>query len=54
MNRRKADEIITEYLTKLYGFAIRKSFSYVEAEELCSDIICELYSSLLRADEVSI
>ncbi|MEG6612125.1 sigma-70 family RNA polymerase sigma factor [Pseudoclostridium thermosuccinogenes] len=52
MNRRKADEIITEYLTKLYGFAIRKSFSYVEAEELCSDIICELYSSLLRADEV--
>ena len=52
MDKRKADEIITEYLPKLYGFAVRKSFSYAEAEELCSDIICELYSSLLKADEV--
>lgn len=52
MDKQKADEIITEYLPKLYGFAVRKSFSYAEAEELCSDIICELYSSLRKADEV--
>jgi len=52
MNKQKADEIITEYLLKLYGFAMKKSFSYAEAEELCSDIICELYSSLLRAGEI--
>ncbi len=52
MNKQKADKIITEYLRKIYGFAIRKSFSYAEAEDLCSDIICELYSSLLRVDEV--
>lgn len=52
MNKQKADEIITAYLPKLYGFAIRKSFSYTEAEELCSDIVCELYGSLLKVDEV--
>lgn len=52
MNKQKADEIITSYLTKIYGFAIRKSFSYDEAEDLCSDIVCQLYSSLLRVDEV--
>lgn len=52
MNKQKTDEIITEYLSKLYGFSIKKSFSYNEAEELCSDIICELYPSLLKADEI--
>lgn len=52
MNKQKADEIITEYLTKLYGFSINKSFSYDEAEELCSEIICELYPSLLKADVI--
>lgn len=52
MDKQKADEIITEYMPRLYGFAVRKSFSYAEAEEICSDIICELYSSLLKADEV--
>ena len=52
MNKQRADEIITEYLTKLYGFAIKKSFSYDEAEDLCSDIIGELYPSLLTAKEI--
>lgn len=52
MNKQDADEIITEYLTKLYGFAIKKSFSYEEAEELCSEIIGELYAALLKADEI--
>lgn len=52
MNKQKTDEIITEYLTKLYGFSIRKSLSYDEAEELCSEIICELYSSLLKSDKI--
>ena len=52
MKKQEADKIVTEYLTKLYGFAIKKSFSYDEAEELCSDIISELYPSLLKADEI--
>lgn len=52
MNKQRADEIITEYLSKLYGFAMKKTFSYDEAEELCANIVCELYSSLLKAAEV--
>lgn len=52
MIKQKADEIITEYLSRLYGFAIKKSFSYDEAEELWSYIISELYPSLLKASEI--
>ena len=52
MNKQKADQIIIEYLTKVYGFSHKKSFSYDEAEELCSDIIGELYSSLLKTNEI--
>ena len=32
MEKQKADQIITEYMQKLYGFAIRKTYSYDEAE----------------------
>lgn len=43
MNKQKADSIITEYLQKIYGFALKKSFSYEEAEDLCADIVQEVY-----------
>ena len=52
MNKQKADAIITEYFSKIYGFAIKKSFSYDEAEDLCADIVKEVYLSLLKADEI--
>lgn len=52
MNKQKADKIITEYLPKIYGFAVKKSFFYDEAEELSSDIVAEVYPSLLAADEI--
>ncbi len=52
MNKQKVDKIITEYLSKIYGFAVKKSFSYDEAEELASDIVHEVYNSLLKAEEV--
>lgn len=52
MIKQKADAIITEYLQKIYGFAISKSFGYDEAEELCSDIVSELYRSLLAAGKI--
>ena len=42
MEKQEADKIIAEYLQKLYGFAIKKSYSYEEAEELCSEIILEV------------
>lgn len=52
MDKQKADQIITEYLPKIYGFAIKKSFSYDETEDLSADIVQEVYSSLLKTKEV--
>ena len=52
MDKQQADTILTEYLPKLYGFAVKKSFSYDEAEEICANIAKELYESLVRAEEI--
>lgn len=52
MEKQRADEIITEYFQKMYGFAIKKCYSYEEAEELCAEIVQKVYLSLLRAKEV--
>lgn len=52
MDKQKVDQIITEYLPKIYGYSVKKSFSYDEAEDLCADIIQEVYVSLLRAGEI--
>ena len=52
MNKHQADEIIIKYLPQIYGFAIKKSFSYEDAEELSSDIVTEVYMSLLSAAEI--
>ena len=52
MDKQKADKLITEYLPKIYGFAMKKAFSYSEAEELSSCIVTEVYSSLLSSCEI--
>lgn len=52
MEKQQADKIITEYFQKIYGFAVRKCYSYQEAEELCAEIVQNAYLSLLRAEEV--
>lgn len=52
MNKRQADQLIVKYLPKIYGFAMKKAFSYEEAEELSSDIVAEVYLSLLSAKEI--
>ena len=52
MDKQKADELIVEYLPKIYGFAMKKAFSYGEAEDLSADIVAEVYLSLLNAGEV--
>ncbi len=52
MDKQTADKLITEYLPKIYGFAMKKAFSYGEAEELCADIVSEVYSSLRKAKEI--
>lgn len=52
MKKQKADELIIKYLPKIYGFAIKKAFSYEEAEELSSDILAEVYMSFLSSNEI--
>ena len=52
MNKQQADDLIVQYLPKIYGFAIKKAFSYQEAEELSSDIVAEVYLSMLSAKEI--
>ncbi len=52
MDKQIADKLITEYLPKIYGFAVKKAFSYGEAEELCADIVSQVYSSLRKAKEI--
>ncbi|MBQ7720822.1 MAG: sigma-70 family RNA polymerase sigma factor [Clostridia bacterium] len=52
MEKEKADAVITAYLEKIYGFAVKKCFSYAEAEELASDIVEEVYTTLLRRDGI--
>ncbi len=52
MNKQQADELIVKYLPKIYGFAMKKAFSYEEAEELSSDIITEVYLSFLSSKEI--
>ncbi len=52
MEKTVVDRIITEYVPKIYGFALSKTGDSREAEELASDITYEVYFSLLRAAEV--
>lgn len=52
MEKEKVEQIIEQYMKKIYGFAMKKAFSYDEAEDLCSEIVCEVYLSLLKANEV--
>lgn len=52
MEKQKTDQLITKYSKKIYGFAMKKSFSYDEAEELGAQMVSEVYLSLLHSDEV--
>ena len=50
MEKEKADKLIVKFSSKVYGFAVKKSFSYDEAEELSGEMLKELYLSLLHAE----
>lgn len=52
MEKQKADDTITLYLEKIYGFAFKKAYSYDEAEELTSEMTAEVYTSLLNSNDI--
>lgn len=52
MDKQTADKRIYEYRDKIFGFAMEKTRNVDKADELASDIICEVYRSFLRADNI--
>ena len=52
MEKQQADAIITEYLPKLYGVAVERCYGYDEAEELCAQIVEEVYRALRTRDGI--
>lgn len=52
MEKNTADKQIYEYRDKIFGFAMEKTRNVDQANELASDIICEVYRSFLRADDI--
>lgn len=52
MEKQFVDSTIEEYFQKIYGFAIMKTYSVDEAEELCAEMVKEVYVSLLRINEI--
>lgn len=52
MNKHDADKIITEYVQKLYGFALNKLGNPDEAEELSARIAAEVYDVLVKRENI--
>ena len=48
-----ADKIITEYIEKIFGFALSKTMNTDKAEELASRITFDVYVSLLKSDNIN-
>lgn len=51
MEKKEADCIIKDYVKPLYGFALNKTCSIAEAEELAGRITLEVYQALLKKTE---
>lgn len=53
MNKSQADTIILQYQKKIYGFALSKLSDLAEAEELASEIICQVYQAFRQQDNIA-
>lgn len=52
MDKQSANKITLQYFKKIYGYSIKKCFSYDEAEELCAAIGAQLWVALLKTDTI--
>lgn len=52
MDKQTADKEIYEYRDRIFGFAMEKTRNVDQADELASDIICEVYRSFLRGGDI--
>lgn len=52
MKKQYADQLILQYQNKIFGFALEKMRNISQAEELASNIVCEVYKSFLNAENI--
>ena len=53
MEKQLVDHMTETYFHKIYGFAVKKAYSDDEAQELCAEMVKEVYLSLLGAEAIS-
>lgn len=53
MKKQCADNLILQYQNKIFGFALKKVRNISQAEELASNIVCEVYQSFLNAESIA-
>ncbi|MCL2421940.1 MAG: RNA polymerase sigma factor, partial [Defluviitaleaceae bacterium] len=52
MHKQQADQIITSFMEKIFGFALTKTLNTDKAQELAARITFDVYTSLLKTDHV--
>lgn len=52
MDKKTSDRTIFEYRDRIFGFALDKVRNIDQAQELASDIMCEVYSAFLKRENI--
>ena len=52
MNRQTAENIISEFLSPIFGFALKRCRSIQDAEDLSQDIVLKAFRTLLLRDDI--
>ena len=51
-HKKNAEQIITEYLKPIYGFALKKCKNLQDAEDLSQEIACKAFRALTYKDDI--
>ena len=52
MTKQDVELIVTEYLKPIYGFVLKRTKTYEDAEDLTQDITLKIYNSLIKKDNI--
>ena len=53
MNRKDVENIITEYVKPVYGFALKRCKTMEDAEDLSQEIIARAFRALLVKEDIA-
>lgn len=53
MNRQNAEQLITEYIKPVFGFAVKRCRSIQDAEDLSQEIILKVFRTLTLRDDIA-